>query len=92
MFKDLNEVPPLDDWLQYEYIDSDVNKKLYKTKKRLTGNEIEKETKHYAESLNHDTTWLKTINIKIDKLLINLEYINFLIIMFMKRSKGDSST
>ena len=58
MFKDLNEVPPLDDWFQYEYIDSDVNKKLEKTKKRLTGNEIEKETKHYAESLNHDPAWL----------------------------------
>ena len=30
--KDLNEVPPSDDWLPYEYIDVEVNMKLDKTK------------------------------------------------------------
>ena len=27
VFKDLNEVPPSDDWFPYEYIDAEVNRK-----------------------------------------------------------------
>ena len=40
VFKDLNGVPPSDDWLSYEYIDAEVNKKLDKTKLLLAGNEM----------------------------------------------------
>ena len=76
-FKYLNEVPQSDDWFPYEYIDSEVNMKLDKTKGWLVGYEMEKENKNYLESLNHDTNWLKTITIEIDKFLINREYINF---------------
>ena len=63
MFKDLNEVPPSDDSFTYEYIDAEVNNKVEKTKGKITGDEIEKETKHYVESLNHDPNWFTTINI-----------------------------
>ena len=63
MFKDLNEVPPSDDQLPYEYIDAKVSNKLHKTKVQLAGNEMEKETKRYVEYLNRDINWLKTINI-----------------------------
>ena len=83
VFKDLNEVPTSDDWFPYEYIDAEVNKKLDKTKKRIAGNEMEKYTKHYVEYLNHDPNWLKMITIEVDKLLINCENINFVIIMYM---------
>ena len=38
VFKDLNEVPPWNDWFSYEYIDAEVNKKLDKTKGRLADN------------------------------------------------------
>ena len=57
MFKDLNEVPPSDDCFPYAYIDADVNNKLYATEGRLAGNEIENETKHYVESLNHNPSY-----------------------------------
>ena len=59
------------------YIDADVNKKLYKTKGWLAGNEMEKETKHYMEYLNHYPNWLKKITLGIDKSLIYCEYIDF---------------
>ena len=55
MFKYLNEVPPSDDWFPYEYIVAEVNNKLDKTKVQLSGNEMENETKHYVEYLNHNT-------------------------------------
>ena len=32
VFKDLNCIPPSDDWFPYEYIDADIKKKLNKTK------------------------------------------------------------
>ena len=92
MFKDLNEVPPSDDWFLYEYIDTEVNNKWDETKGRLGGDEVEKETKHYMESLNYITNWLKSITIEIDKLLIDCEYINFFMQMYMQWSKDDGST
>ena len=53
---------------------------------------MERETKHYVESLNHDPNWLNTITIEIDKFLINHEYINFFIIMYIQCIKDDGST
>ena len=49
------------------------SRKKYKNKGQLVGDEMEKETKHYVEYLNHNTNWLKTITIEIDKFLINRE-------------------
>ena len=44
------------------------------------------------ESFNHNPNWLKKITIEIDKFLINCEYINFFIIMYMKWSKDNGYT
>ena len=52
---------------------------------------MEKETKHYVESLNHDPNWLHTIIIEIDKLLINCEYTDFFMQMHMKCIKDNGS-
>ena len=82
VFKYLNEVPPSDDWLPYEYINSEVKKKVDKTKGQLSGNEIEKENRHYVESLHHYPNWLKTITIEIDKFLVDREYIDFFMHMY----------
>ena len=38
VFKDLNEVPPSDNWFLYEYIDAEVKNKIDKTKRQLAGN------------------------------------------------------
>ena len=50
--------------------------KVDKTKGQIVGDEIEKETKHYVESLNHNPKWFNTITIEIYKFLINREYID----------------
>ena len=92
VFKYLNEFLPSDDWFPYEYIDAEFNKKLDKIKGILADNEMEKETKHYVEYLNNNTNWLKMVTIEIDKFLINREYINFFIIMYIQWRKDDSST
>ena len=92
MLKILNKFPPSDDWFSHEYIDAEVKEKVDKTKGQITGNEIEKETKHYVESLNHDPNWLNAITIEIDKLIIDREYIDFFMQMYMQWSKDDGST
>ena len=53
---------------------------------------MEKETKHYMESLNHYPNWLKMITIEIDNFLINFEYINFFMKMYMQWIKDNGST
>ena len=92
VFKYLNDFPPLDYWFLCEYIDSGVKNKVDKTKGQLTGDEMEKETKHYVESLNHDPNWLNTITIEIDKFLIDCEYIDFFMQMYMQWIKDNSYT
>ena len=44
------------------------------------------------ESLNHNPNWLKTITTEIDKFLINCEYINFFMQMYMQWRKDGGST
>ena len=44
------------------------------------------------EYINHDPNWLKTIITEIDKLLIDCEYINLLMQMYIQWSKDDGST
>ena len=92
MFKYLNEVPPSYDWFPYEYIDAEVKNKLDKTKGQLAGNEMEKENKRYVGYINHNTNWLKKFSIEDDKFLIDREYIDFSMQMYMQRSKDDGST
>ena len=92
MIKYLNEVPPSDYWFPYEYIDADFNKKLDKTKGQLTVNEMEKETKNHVKYLNHNPNWLKTITIEIDKFMIDIEYINLFMQMYMQCIKYNGST
>ena len=92
VFKDLNEVPPSDYWFPYEYIDNEVKKKVDKTPGQLAGDEMEKETKHYVKYINHDTNWLKTVTIEINEFLVNREYIDFIMQMYIKWSKNNCST
>ena len=53
---------------------------------------MEKETKQYVESLNHDPNWLKTITIEIDEFLINCEYIKFFMKIYIQWRKDKGST
>ena len=45
---------------------------------------MEKETKNYVEYLNHDLNWLKTISIEMDRVMINCEYIELFIQIYMQ--------
>ena len=53
---------------------------------------MEKETKHHLESLNYDPNWLKMITTEIDGLLVDCEYIELFIQMYIQLSKDNGST
>ena len=89
VFKDLNDVSPSDYWFPYEYIDDEVKKKVEKTKGQFTGDKMEKETKNYMESLNHNPNWLKKITIK---LISSLSIMNTLTSSLKRICKGEKTT
>ena len=92
VFKYLNEFLPSYDWLPYEYIDAEVKKKVDKTKGHIAGDEMEKETIHYVEYLNHYLNWLTTVTIEIDKFLIDLGYIDSFMQMYLQLIKDNGFT
>ena len=92
MFKYLNNFTPSDDFFPCEYIDAEFKNKLDKTKEKLADDETEKETKNYIEYLNHDPNWVKTISTEIGKFLIDHEYIDFFMQMYMQWSKDNCYT
>ena len=53
---------------------------------------MEKETKHYMEFLNYDLNWLKMITIEIYMFLIDSEYINSFMQIYLQWGKDDGST
>ena len=53
---------------------------------------MEKETKHYVESLKHYPNWLKIITIVIDKFLIDRKDTDFFMKIYMQWSKDNGST
>ena len=69
-------------WGQYE---------TRKNKRTTCRGEMEKETKHYVESLYHYPNWLKTITIETDKFPIDHEYIDFFMQIYMQLIKDDGS-
>ena len=53
---------------------------------------MEKETKNYVKYINHNPNWLKMITIEIDKFMIDIEYINLFMQMYMQWIKDNGST
>ena len=54
--------------------------------------EMENEIRHYVESLNHNPQWVRIITIDINKLLVDREYIDFFMQIYMQWSKDNVYT
>ena len=53
---------------------------------------MENYLRHYVESLNHDPHWVRIIAIDIDKLLVDREYIELFMQIYMQWSKDNGYT
>ena len=83
MFRDLDVNPTSETWFPNKYIEDDIKKKVDKTIGKLASDEMENEIRHYVESLNHDPQWVRRITNDMNKLLVDREYIDFFMQIYM---------
>ena len=53
---------------------------------------MENNIRYYVKYLNHNTQWVRRITIDINKLLVDREYIDFFIQIYMQWSKDNGYT
>ena len=90
MFRDLNVDAKSETWSPNKYIEDDIKKKVDKTRQQLASDEMEYDIRQYIDSLKHDTFWVGRITIDINKLLVNLEYIDFFMQIYLQWSSDNS--
>ena len=79
VFSDLDGISTSETWFPKKYIEDEINKKLDKTRDELASDEIAYDIREYIDCLQHDHYWVGRIKNDINKLLVNREYIDFLI-------------
>ena len=90
MFRDLYVDPTSETWFPNKYIEADIKKKVDKTRGQLASDEMEYEIRQYIDSLDHNPIWVRGITNDINKLLVNREYIDLLIQIYMQWSSENS--
>ena len=83
VFSNLHDVPTSENWFPNKYIEAEIKKKLDKTRGQLASYEMENEIRHYVEYINHDPQWVRIITNDINKLLVDREYIDFFMQIYM---------
>ena len=90
MFRNVYVDPTSEAWFRNKYIEAKIKKKLDKTRGQLASDEMENEIGQYIDSLNHNPFWLGRITNDINKLLVNREYIDFFMQIYMQWSSNNS--
>ena len=92
MLRNLYVDPTSENWFTNKYIEAEIKKKLDKTRGQLSSDEMENEIRHYIDSLNHDPQWVRIITNDINKFLVNCEYIEFFMQIYIQWSIDNSYT
>ena len=90
MFRDLDVDPTSETWFTNKYIEDDIKKKVDKTRGQLASDEMEYEIRQYIDSLYHNPIWVQGITNDINRLLVNREYIDFFMQIYMQWSSDNS--
>ena len=83
MFRDLYVNSTSKTWFPNKYTENEIKKKVDKTRGQLASDEMAFYIGQYIDSLKHDTFWLGRITNDINKLLVNREYIDFFIQIYI---------
>ena len=89
MFRNLYVDPTSETWFPNKYIEAEIKKKLDKTRGQLSSDEMEYEIRQYINYLNHDPIWVRRITNNINRLLVNREYIDFFMKIYMQWSSDN---
>ena len=84
MFRDLDVNPTSEIWFPNEYIEDESKKKVDKTRRQLASDEMAFDIGQCIDSLKHDPFLLGRITNYINKLLVNREYIDFFIQIYIQ--------
>ena len=66
-----------------KYIEDEIKKKSEKTREQLANDEMAYDIRQYIDSLKQDPSWVGRIKNDINKLLVNREYIDFFIQIYI---------
>ena len=84
MFRDLENISTSETWFPNKYIEDEINKKVDKTRDQLACDEMANDIRQYVDCLKHDPSWVGRIDNDINKLLVNREYIDFFIQIYIQ--------
>ena len=90
VFKDLYGISTSETWFPNKYIENDIRKKVDKTKEQLVSDEMVYNIRQYIDSLKHDPSLVGRIRNDINKLLVNHEYNDFFIQIYIQWSSDNS--
>ena len=88
-FSDVNSTS--ETWFPNKYIEYDIKKKVDKTREKLASDEMAYDIRQYIDSLKHDPSWVGRVKKYINKLLVNREYIDFFIQIYIQWSIDKAS-
>ena len=84
VFKYLNVNQTSETWFPNKYIEDEIKKKSEKTREQLANDEMAYDIRQYIDSLKQDPSWVGIIKNDINKLLVNREYIDFFIQIYIQ--------
>ena len=90
MFRDLDGNSTSETWFPNKYIEDEIKKKVDKMRKQLASDEMTYDIRQYIDSIKHDPFWVGIIKNDINKLLVNHEYIDFFIQIYIQWSSNNS--
>ena len=90
MYRYLDVNSTSETWFLNKYIRGEIKKKVDKTRDQLESDEMAYCIRQYIDSLKHDPSWVGLINNDINKLLVNREYIDFFIQIYIQWSSDNS--
>ena len=90
VFRDLYVNKTSETWFPNKYIEDEIKKNVDKTRGQLASDEMAYDIRQYIDSLKHDPFWVWIIRKDINKLLVNREYIDILIQIYIQWSSDNS--
>ena len=87
-YLDVNQTP--ETWFPNKYIDDEIKKQVDKTRGQLASDEMAYDIRKYIDSLKHDPFWVGRIANDIKRFLVNCEYIDFFIQIYIQWSSDNS--
>ena len=91
MFRDLYGISTLENWFLKKYYNDEIKKKVDNTRDELASDEMAYDIRHYIHCLQHDSFWVRINKNDINKLLVNREYIDFFVQIYIQWSSDNSN-